>query len=843
VNNLALLGLSSEEFRQELEYHNCSTKVLEFLVENMSQLPLVGDKEEPNRAAPRNSDKVVSSLELDTGFLDTPGIDVIEEKTSTGGGSCVFILGKCPVCGGEKEGCHVIEFNISTNKWGYRCFKAGCPASPDRSLQEKRANPGIKVLCKHLNCPNPNITLSRGSAVGKVSVTPVLPIVNGAMEIDKFIPSKELVSEILQNKGIHAIYAPTCTGKTEIVKTLRKEGYRVVIITPSIILCKSLAEKLGLADYQDYLNSDRVRDLQKLAQEQGVVLCLPSLVNLEKYMCGRLSEDTILVFEEVFGLANILKTSSLFSGNDTREKVVAQLRNIGGISRTILFLDAQPTASASAFIRLVVEERPVNEHKYRLTLPEAKKPTVRYLKGDTPTASFRELVLRDYDRKIVFSDSKAEMEALYTLQVREFEGTDDRALLVTADNEMEEEQQQFIKNPNQDTYKAVFASPAICTGLDISQIGINVHAFLTSTISPVGGYQQIRRVRYPKDITLLIREVSYNKEDRPDELLRQEGLKNSRSREIAFEYEGSRSLKIVPKLSKFNVFWSQCQAEENALYNEYTPVILHLLSQHYTIKEDTSSLDKEDAKATNKEVTGVKAELKVAKIKRVLSAPKIDHQEYEEIRKSNRKNTLDNQAKLTKHRLERDFLDSFEGGSRKEDDKYFTLQELVEFDLGGELEGAYTIKELLTKPKYHGELGLHLSCNWDLTKEQEKAERRLIGYKTWFGPEGIFSILGIDLRNPRKESPEGFHFVTPERLSKLTDFITQSQDFELYSYLEGTASIYNIRALWRENPLEGLAKLVKPLTLTTKKAPICYIDGLWRLWKLSVQLGIEDLLH
>jgi hypothetical protein len=302
------------------------------------------------------------------------------------------------------------------------------------------------------------------------------------------------------------VKSPKGTGKTEwlgkVVQDFKAKKAKILLIGHRRSLITASAKRLGLTSYLIDANDTHVSAKYNPATNLYAV-CVDSLTTrldteLHQY-------DLILIdeAEQVFShlLAETMK--------ENRREILHTLKYFVGKAKAIYMLDADLGRTSIEIIDALLDKQGKYQAIVNTWTPENK--TVKIYKNKNHLVGELLSCLRRGERCFVCANSKTRIDSLHS-EIGEQFGSSKRLLVVTSDNAHEPEIQRIIQNikTTAQEYDAIFVSPAIGTGIDITfendnQLIDKVFGIFEARINTHFDIdQQLARVRNPKQTLVYI---------------------------------------------------------------------------------------------------------------------------------------------------------------------------------------------------------------------------------------------------------------------------------------------------------------------------------------------------
>lgn len=329
---------------------------------------------------------------------------------------------------------------------------------------------------------------------------------------EPYLPALEL------QKGFTLVKSPKGSGKTtalvKLVEKARLQTLSVLLIGHRQVLLRELARKLGLHCYLDDLKGEN---------EQSALdyyaLCLNSLPTRLR---GARSYHIVIVDECEQVFSNIIAKTM-----KSPHAVMTLLQCYVREAQSLYLLDADLNRVTLNFVATARK----NDFKQPATLILNTYTGEERVCQIFPTPD--ELLLdmlrnvKAGKRIYVACNSKRKATVLAKMLEKHL-GSDGRILLITADTKTEKEVQQFLADIPAEAlrYRAIVASPAIGTGIDITfpeqarEIDIAYGWFLPGINSHYDVDQQLGRVRHPGEVKVWISGMTNSFEIEPDAVKR-----------------------------------------------------------------------------------------------------------------------------------------------------------------------------------------------------------------------------------------------------------------------------------------------------------------------------------
>jgi hypothetical protein len=312
---------------------------------------------------------------------------------------------------------------------------------------------------------------------------------------------------------LNFIKSPKGTGKTEWLRSLvadhKSENISILLIGHRRALISASAQRLGLTSYLRDSGDDESSRVEYNAATKHYAVCVDSLTTRLNTMIHQYDLILIDEAEQVFShlLAETMK--------ENRREILHTLKYFINKAKSIYLLDADLGRTSIEIIDTLLE----NPGEYQAIVNTWTPPnkTVQLYKGKNHLVGELFASLRRGERCFVCSNSKAKIDQLYS-EIGEQFGDTKRFLAVTSDNAHLPEIQNLIHNIKARAleYDAIFVSPALGTGIDITfdnddQLIDSVFGIFEARINTHFDIdQQLARVRNPKQTRVYISPEEFN---------------------------------------------------------------------------------------------------------------------------------------------------------------------------------------------------------------------------------------------------------------------------------------------------------------------------------------------
>lgn len=298
--------------------------------------------------------------------------------------------------------------------------------------------------------------------------------------------------------GVTFIKSPKGSGKTEFLKRLVSGGKSsVLLIGHRRTLIGQMCARLGLNSYLDKNESGKNIDKRRY----GVSLDSIQSIPLEK------DYDFVLIDESEQVLAHILSDTL----SNKRTRVFQRLQHIIKKAKHVVALDADLGPVSFSYIshwaRAASTDKPIalylNQHK-----PTGNSLTV-YHDQNTLIGEI-EYALKIDSRIYVTSNSKSLIDKIFMKIQKDYPNK--KFLVVTSETTAKEPVKKFLEDASGQSieYDAIFASPSISSGIDITFSDESQHfdvvygLFESGITNHFECDQQLSRVRQPKAVSVYL---------------------------------------------------------------------------------------------------------------------------------------------------------------------------------------------------------------------------------------------------------------------------------------------------------------------------------------------------
>jgi hypothetical protein len=351
------------------------------------------------------------------------------------------------------------------------------------------------------------------------------------------VTNKKHLESIPTNSGIHLIKSPKGSGKTTALINLvinakfkpsifeKKGRIPVILIGHRQALIREMSEKLGLTCYLDSGSSDR---WLKLEQVDGK-LAYRSQKPREYAICLDSLHSRMRLDAEDYPIVIIDESEQEFSHllSDSMEhpyKNFETLATLIGRASHVYCLDADlGEITVDGILNCLKINRQRNsynsvidstEHNSSIHfhLNEYKKPAGKLNIISQQFEIYGQIIssIKNNKKCFVTSNSKKIAETLYLSISKQF--PDKKFLCITSNNSGDENIRDHVKNIKETVleYDAVFSSPSLGTGIDITYpdnaeiVDCVYGIFLNSVNTHFDIDQQLARVRHPKEVNVWI---------------------------------------------------------------------------------------------------------------------------------------------------------------------------------------------------------------------------------------------------------------------------------------------------------------------------------------------------
>jgi len=492
------------------------------------------------------------------------------------------------------------------------------------------------------------------------------------------VTNEKYLPEVPVSDGITIIKSPKGSGKTQfletLVKTLKKEKKRILLVGHRQLLLQEISVRLGLSCY--LVGNQPINKAKPHYAVSVDSLANRDLINpyINKY-------DAIIIdeSEQVF---------SHFVSDTLRERRrVAFLALEHYISKAsiVVALDADLNIITVEALTAMIHGKP----DIRLVLNEYAnegKSLDLYNNKNHLLADLFEAITRK-ERCFVSSNSKTFVDSTTEAIKKKF-GDTVKWLKFTQDNSSEEETIDILKNLKTRIldYQVVLASPTLGTGVDISfEDGIQhvdgVYGFFEGRINTHFDIdQQLSRVRNPKYVKIWITPETYNFETEESVILN-ELIENEALPELMEGYKDDGRVNIDDKNPFLNLY-ACVLAAQRASKNHLKDHFIQLRKRNGW---EINPVDKDvDLAEDGGEIAKEGKELVLqARIKALLSTNVLSNSEYKERSKLKRtKMYLSRQDKLALERaeIERFYDEELSEDLIKQDDKGKWRKQITRFE-------------------------------------------------------------------------------------------------------------------------------------------------------------------
>ena len=304
---------------------------------------------------------------------------------------------------------------------------------------------------------------------------------------------------------INYIKSAKGTGKTTTLSKLitrsQFERGRVLLIGHRQALIGATCKKLNLECYLD--------DAKFLSQQNKYGVCLDSISKIKK------NEYDLIIIDEVEQVIAHIMSDTMAS---RRASAFRKLVELVWYSKKVVLLDADVSWVSYAVFNIIIQGAQSSlpflkqKHKHDFTahvfLNRFKKPSPEVQLYSREEQLINHLIesIKANKRVFVACNSKKQADSLTELAKQNI--SEEKVLTVTSENSRVEEIQHIITNIDKEilNYQAVFASPSLGTGIDITFEGNEelidcVYGFFKPLINThLDIDQQLARVRHPKSV-------------------------------------------------------------------------------------------------------------------------------------------------------------------------------------------------------------------------------------------------------------------------------------------------------------------------------------------------------
>jgi hypothetical protein len=312
---------------------------------------------------------------------------------------------------------------------------------------------------------------------------------------------------------ITLIKSPKGTGKTEwlrsLVKEYKSQNASILLIGHRRALISASAKRLGLTCYLQESGDDELVKSEYNAATNHYAVCVDSLTTRLNTMTHQY--DLILIDEAEQVFSHLLAETM----NENRREILHTFKHFINKAKSIYLLDADLGRTSIEIIDTLLDD--AGEYQAIVNTWTPPNKTVQLYKGKNHLVGELFASLRRGERCFVCSNSKAKIDELYS-EIGEQFGDAKRLLAVTSDNAHLPEIQNVINNIKTRVldYDAIFVSPALGTGIDITfdndgQLIDSVFGIFEARINTHFDIdQQLARVRNPKQTHVYISAQEFN---------------------------------------------------------------------------------------------------------------------------------------------------------------------------------------------------------------------------------------------------------------------------------------------------------------------------------------------
>lgn len=593
------------------------------------------------------------------------------------------------------------------------------------------------------------------------------------------------------------VKSPKGTGKTDWLRDLvsahKSKNVSILLVGHRRSLISTSAKRLGLVSYLED-PSDKASSRTKYNPvQQHYAICADSLANMVDTRINRYDLILIDEVEQVFShlLADTMK--------EKRREILHTLRFYLNKAKAIYLLDADLNRTTVEIIDSMLTGEVQWQAIVNTWTPENK--TVHLYQSKNHLVGELEASLKRGERCFVSSNSKKKIIGMNKALSEKF-GENKKFCIITGDNSDTAEVQHLIKNIKTAIleYDAIFVSPAMGTGIDITfdmdgQLIDSVFGIFEARINTHFDIdQQLARVRNPKRVCVWISSEKFNYETDANAIEAELQSSDTEHRSfIGIDDDGNREYR---RDELYESVFSNVIAMERASKNK-------LLENFCDLKHHNGWIivDVEKDKALHIEGKGVLDSGKKIYAQElmdgILGAEPIGPNQYRHLRKRN-KNILSaaDIFKMRRYELEAFYCDELS-------------QEMVALDNDGKFRKCVREFQLL----YLSDEELRKRAEFDkdgLTDDRDSSAQRKQLYLALFSAAGLMA------------DENKFDISKVIEKGDLAEFIQECQSKKVV--IERVLEV-QVRKDIRFNPTQQLGMILKNLGLNISRVSYRVIDG------------------
>jgi hypothetical protein len=394
----------------------------------------------------------------------------------------------------------------------------------------------------------------------------------------QIVVQKEFQPTDLPEKGVVVFASAKGTGKTKAIVELVKDAPRVIALGHRIALMRNLCDRLQL-DYRGDLDEFKGQAINADGITHRVGLCVDSLgkINPDEF------EGAIVVLDEFMQVLRHLLLSPTCNQDGKRPALLAKLSQILQVAQLVVLADADAADLGIDYIQgLIGSDVPIylvrNDYQ-----PEGFDVEALMDPKDDAIVSRILTDIQAGEKVLVMTDALSGSEALKHLI--DSLKTDTKGLIINSKTSGEEEQRDFITNPNQEAhhYSWILATPSLSTGVSIEVDHFDkVYGLFYGVITDADAAQALSRVRanVPRVIWVAQQGKNFNpvsSSTNPKEINQILKTKTDLNALVLKASLGCADM-LIPEL--FNTIW-----ENNPHVDLYTKLVAHSNQAMWTLRE------------------------------------------------------------------------------------------------------------------------------------------------------------------------------------------------------------------------------------------------------------------